>query len=606
MTSFDQDPEADAVVLFDVDDRIIDTNGRYFHLFRHRHTRIKILTEAGKDRANYEISYLDEDNIDNFQAHTILPNGKKIKVDKKQIKEEKFEGWRQKVFAFPGVEVGAVIEIKYVHISPYLRESYPWYFQSQDYTVLSQLSLVMEPGFNFSAFFSNTIGVEPITEDIRRPGKRHAQTKTIWRMRDLPAIREEPYMSAIEDYLAVMHFQLVSYKNNYQLVEYIGKWDDLVKKQLERYNDYLKSSDAVSKKASELTAGIESERKKWVALYEFVRDEIESTDKGTIWVEKKPEKVLEEGSGTGAEKNMLLVNMLQSAGFQATPVLISTRSNGRVIEKHPRLSQFNYVLAHIKKGRRSYFMDSFYGHYPFDILPVSRLSGSGLVIAKGPSEFVTIKAPKRLNKDHCTTTATIDSEGTLHAETNLRFEGYRNIYKRNDLDSDGAEKLVKDILSKRYDNAEVDSFEIQTADRPDLPLKIRVKYTVAEFAQVNGDMMYLTSPALNIRDSNPFTSKSRHFPVEFQISGANTDIVDIEIPEGMKIAELPKTFNNQQPGIRFSSKWSQTDNKIKISREYVRQQSTFPRSKYKQLRQFFDTVVRADQGQIVLGPQSSE
>ena len=606
LITFQKDPEADAVTLFDVDDRVIDSKNRQFYMKRTRHTRIKILTEEGKERANFEIRYLEKDEIEKFQAHTVLPNGKKLKFKKDDAQIEKFDGWRKMVFAFPGVEIGSIIELKYEHNTPYLYQPMPWYFQGEDYTVLSQLSLIIEPGFQYSAFFNNTAGVEPIVEDVRRPGKRHTQTKNVWRMTDLPAIRKEPYMSTINDYLAVMHFQLASYKDDYQFVEYIDKWDDLVKEQLGEYKDLLAKNGSVTGKATELIADLTSDRKKWATLYEFVRDEIESTERGGKYPQMAPKKVLITGSATGSEKNMLLVNMLQSVGYDAAPVLISTLSHGRLIQEHPRLRQFNYMLASVTKGKRTYLMDTNHNHYPFDVLPTDNLSGQGLVIADGPARFVTIQTPKRINMAHCTTNGKLDESGTLHATSTIRYEGYRSVYQRIALDSDGDEKFFEDLLAQRFDGAQIDSFEVLTADQPHLPLRLKVHYQVPDFAQVVNDMMYLSSPALNIQESNPFQSPTRHFPVEFRINRANTDVVNIAIPDGMKVVELPKPFKNQHPGIRFGSDWKSAGNKVTVNREYLRQQTTFPKSKYKQLRKFFDSVVRADQGQIVLGPQSSE
>ena len=145
MTSIPEDSEADAVILFEKCDMKITAQ---FELEQKIHRRIKILTERGLKYADISFSYWHEDNISRLKAHTILPNGKKIKLKKKQIFNKQDRLWKEKVFTFSGVEVGSVIEYKYEKCSQYLTSLEPWYFQNQEFTKLSQLSVIIPSGFN--------------------------------------------------------------------------------------------------------------------------------------------------------------------------------------------------------------------------------------------------------------------------------------------------------------------------------------------------------------------------------------------------------------------------------------------------------------------------
>lgn len=57
MTAIPEDPEADAVVLFDVGDLRIREGSEKYYLTMERHTRVKILTEKGKDYASVSIPF---------------------------------------------------------------------------------------------------------------------------------------------------------------------------------------------------------------------------------------------------------------------------------------------------------------------------------------------------------------------------------------------------------------------------------------------------------------------------------------------------------------------------------------------------------------------
>jgi len=82
MTAIPEDPEADAVVLFDKATVAITLR---FQLVQQRHVRIKILTQRGLRYANISIPFWHKDKVKNLKAHTILPDGKRINLKKKDI-----------------------------------------------------------------------------------------------------------------------------------------------------------------------------------------------------------------------------------------------------------------------------------------------------------------------------------------------------------------------------------------------------------------------------------------------------------------------------------------------------------------------------------------
>ena len=81
-TSMPELPNAEAIILFDKGENHITYENK---LIFKRHRRIKIFSEAGKKYANISISYWYKDTLEKIRAQVILPNGKKIKLNKKNI-----------------------------------------------------------------------------------------------------------------------------------------------------------------------------------------------------------------------------------------------------------------------------------------------------------------------------------------------------------------------------------------------------------------------------------------------------------------------------------------------------------------------------------------
>ena len=74
--------------------------------------------------------------------------------------------------------------------------------------------------------------------------------------------------------------------------------------------------------------------------------------------------------------------MLEKAGFEVYPVLISTRDNGFVRENIAVSTQFNYVICLVRFGDKSVLLDGTDAFLGTCVLPERCLNGQGLMISK--------------------------------------------------------------------------------------------------------------------------------------------------------------------------------------------------------------------------------
>ena len=598
MTSIADDPEADAVILFNVGDmRIMDD----FVMVMKRHVRIKILTEKGiEEFSDHVIRYYKEDKIRDFKAHTVLPNSKKIKLDKKAVFDEKSGSWYNKKFAMPGVEVGSIIEIKYELSSQYLTYLEPWYFQGPAFTKRSQISVVIKPGFAYNVFFSNTVGVEPSEEDFIEPGRK--MTKYTWRMNDLPPIRTEPYMRALEDYRISLHFQMQYYKDPYNYVKFIDDWPSLVKNYWTEIKPFTVANNAIKEKVAELHAGLGADagEEKVSAIYGFVRDNIVTASGNSYFPKEKPGKVLNEKSGSPADKNLLLVTMLKAAGIDSWPVLISTRDNGMVYKSVPRMSKFNRVLVYAKSGIKTYVMDTRSKNCPFKLLPSQDLVEEGMLIDDKEGRWLKIPQPRNLNMLYCNIDGSLSAEGDLTAKADLRYEGYQGYTMRNALDKkEDLEAYIAGIIEGRFGTSEVDSFKFSGEKAIDEPLRLTINFKVPEYAQATGEMMYFSMPTYNRIKENPFQRENRFSPIEYPYKAMSTDDIKITLPEGMQIKEMPQPIVNRKKTMSYVYNISAEGNVVKLQRQMLRRKQVFAPNEYGAYRSYISRMIESDKAQVV-------
>lgn len=159
LTTYDKDPEADAVILFDKGESLFADTDNGFEIQFTREKRLKILKESAIDYAEVRIPYYSDGNKGVEQVVAIegysynFEEGRLIKkeLDSKGIFTEKInEYWNVKKFVLPDVKPGTIIEYKYVLKSPFHFNLPDWEFQSKIPTVFSKYVVKLIPFYEYA------------------------------------------------------------------------------------------------------------------------------------------------------------------------------------------------------------------------------------------------------------------------------------------------------------------------------------------------------------------------------------------------------------------------------------------------------------------------
>ena len=599
MTAPPEAADADAVILLDKCEARVILENSVFRLEAARQIRIKVLTQEGKSQGDRVITFWDNELITDLDAYSVLPDGTRAKLKSSEVFEEKESGLHRMKFAIPGVDVGAVIEYRYKLRSRHVNSLDRWFFQNDQFTKTSQFSALVYPGFNYNVQTKNMDFFEPEIERVILPNKETAKLLT-WTCRDVPALRAEPYMRSLDDYRDALFFDMLTYQDGGSYREFSTSWANLVHQYREEDQRQRLPTKVLERLAAERTKNCATPRARLDTLFAHVSRQIATTGRGWPQWGKAAAEVVEEATGSGVEKNMLLVDLLSLAGLEAYPLLISTRDNGMVLQERPSLRQFDDLLAYVKIGPDAFFLDTGSSNCPLGMLPEDMLVEQGLLIDKKDGQFIHIPQPSGINMLYCGTTAGVDAEGHLSATSLLRFEGQHGIEVRDRLAAQPAEDYVKALLKGCFGEALLDTFIFEELDKPDLPLRLTLRYRLPGYAQVAGDMLYLGIPSLNMLKDNPFTNKSRQFPVEFPYRVTYTDEVELSIPEGYELVDAPQPVSLQQGALKFISSSEMVEGTVRQQRQMLRNTLLVSSVDYAALRDFHDKVVAADQGRLVL------
>ena len=266
-------PDANVIILFDIGEMEIEPNGISFY----RHVRMKVFNDAGAEEVgDIAIWYRDGDKIKSLKAHTITPDGKKHKVEGGNIQKQEYDTYRTKTFSFPHVEPGSILEYRYRNLNSRFRSLDSWEFHNQQYTLTSQFSLTLAPGFIYSSAYNNIpLPFQEPTEETSALNKYKTFT---WTMTNLPPLRDEPMSGAIYNFKSSLKNQLVSYQKGRQYTAFVEGWQDLGEYFTKRViKKYIRKNKGLKELVASLTANAEDKDAKALAIYKFVRDSIRTT-----------------------------------------------------------------------------------------------------------------------------------------------------------------------------------------------------------------------------------------------------------------------------------------------------------------------------------------
>jgi len=627
------DSTADAVVLADIGNSYFrESNEGWFVMVFERHQRIKVLSKNGMDEANFVIPQYKSGNVEEkiikLKAATFNLEGDKV-VESKLIDKDIFKDQYSKYtsltkFGLPNVKEGSILEVSYVIESDFLFNFRGWDFQGENPVVYTEYTVNIPSFFNYVSYGQGYLPFDdkitrsnPHTYRINRRGNEPfarteyiqldvVDTETKWVMKNVPAMKREPFTTTLENHISKISFQLAAYNfPNQPPTPVMSTWgklhEDLMKDEdfgahLARGNGWLDED------IKAITTEAKTPLEKAKALHAFMREKFAITETGNSkYLSENPRNLWKTKKGKAADANIMLVTLLRAAGIAADPVLISTRENGVSHEMYPLINEYNYVIGHAKIDEKEYYFDCTDPMLAFGKLPLKCYNGHSIVLANEVKP-VYLDADDVLEQK--TTMISIfnqDPEKMWTGEVSSRLGYYESHRIREKVKESGMGKVTTDI--KNGLPAEVDVQDPVISDLKDYDKAVSVKYGLDFSNMKDEDIIYL-SPMLGERQKdNPFTAAERNYPVEMPYAFKEMIIFTIVVPQGYVVDELPKSTRvklDENGSGMFEYLVQQTDNLIQGRATVELKQANFAADAYEQLREFFIYVIKKQGEQIVL------
>jgi hypothetical protein len=616
MKSYNKDSTADAIVLYDYGQTSFLLKGGMIYTHFVYHGRKKILKKSALDLGTISMQLLKfgyerDQLISDIKGFTYnLENGevKKEKLSKESVFIEKIVGDAQNVkITLPNVKEGSVIDYTYTIDTPFSISSNPstWTFQS-GYPVLWSIYEITIPSyFTYRLLMSGYLQLDGNETEQVNVSLGTFETNGIFQrftIKEAPAFRNESYITNVGDYLSKIDFELASVMwPNVLIKDYSLDYAALNRTMLEdqSFGGQLKRTGFLEDASKEIKSKYSDSTRRLKAACEFIQKNVKWNESYSVY-SNNLKKVLESHKGDAGDINLLLIALLREMGFDANPVILSTRGHGKIHEQYALMKRFNYVVAHIDRNGKDLLLDATDEFLKLGMLPIDCLNGSGWLVHPTKGRFVSI-VPVEKDVEFKRATLIIDEDGELKGTIIKSYGGYGALNAKKEFKEKGHEKYLEEI---KKDNA---TWTIEKADyvnttELEAPMEAQYQVTLSDYVTKAGNMIYLKPMLSEGQKENLLKAKERLYPIDFAFPIEETFIATYELPKGYSIVEMPKNIalNLPESSGKFTYLIAVNENKLTVTSRIQFRKSVYYAEEYPFLQEFFDKMVAKHNEQIVL------
>ncbi len=598
----DNYPQAGAQILFcDEKVEVTGDNKEISSL----HYIVKILNERGKEgfsetQIGYDSTY---EKVKLEFARTIKPDGTVAEVGSRHIRDVSkymnfplYSNARVFIISFPEIAEGATIEYK-VKISRNQLVNKKDFVM--DYPVQSSEPII-SANFTLEIPKGKLLSIKTINDGYNyfgaelKPKIEQLADKTVyrWTFKEIPQIIPEigmPPAVEINPTIILSTFQ------NWQDV--YNWWWDLAK-------DKIKPDSAIKAKIQELTALAKSQEEKLRAIYNFCAKDIRyvAVEYGQAGYEPhQAADIFKNKYGDCKDQAILLVTMLNGAGFQASPVLIGTKEAYNLDENFPNML-FNHAIAAVKFEGRTIFLDATAETCSFDDLPPGDQERKVLLCAE---DGYKIENTPLYSAEHNLVRQVadikIDDDESIIAEKSVASFGVYDQSQRYWLLYTMPELIKEQIAAKAQEvsiGARLESYKVKNLNDLNKPVELSYKFRGPEYLVNGGNLRIM--PQVGILDTNLVAKDIRRYPIDFGFLDTKELELNLLLPSNFMIKYMPEDIKKDSPWMKFAASYRSEGRKLIFKQKLQVKRNKIPEGEYPAFKAFFENLAKSLKQRAVL------
>jgi transglutaminase-like putative cysteine protease len=614
------DEKTDAILLYSEEFVSVQANGKVHRTSRNAY---KILRPEGRKYATVWASSNDEKKILKMRAWCITVSGKEYEVKDKDATEtsaavmngELASDVRVKRLGIPDGEPGNIVgsEVEKEESLFVLQDE--WEFQESVPVREARYSLSLPPGWEYKTMWVNAPETNPTPSGTN---------EWLWVVSDVKEIRYEqdmPFWSGVAGHMILSLIPPGGSKKGFLT------WSDLAKWQDSLYQGRRDASPEIKQKVVELTAGKADTFAKMQAVASYMQRDVRyvAVELGIGgWQPHQARDVYSHQYGDCKDKATLMSTMLKEVGIDSYYVVVNVY-RGTVNANAPTKQSFNHVILaiHLPDGQTSPDLRAVYVHPvlgrllifdPTDeMTPLGFLRGPlqgnyALLVASGAGELVQLPIlPAQNSGVRRGAQFALSATGALSGEvTDMRYgdaASRQRLVHRDMTKKEDQIKPIETILSHAVGSYQITKATIGNLDVRDQPFQYKYSFIAPSYAKTAGDLLLVRLRVIGEESSDILEKKEpRKYPIEFYGPRRDNDRVEIKLPEGYVVDELPPATDVEYSFGSYHSKVELKGNALVYARTYEIKEVSIPLEKMEDLKKFYRMIASDERGTAVLKP----
>jgi hypothetical protein len=579
----------------------------------------KILTTAGRGLGEFGIRCDAETRLKFLHAWTITAKGEELQAGDKDVVEtsavsgELYSDQKTVLLQLPGAEPGSIIAVEYERRGrPYaLQDS--WTFQHSVPVLVARYSLVLADGWTHDEKWFNSSGV----------ASAQAGGATVWEMRNVAPLKDEPHRPSNEAIASRMSINLIPPRE-----QVAGKahrtWDDVATWYASLTADRIASTPALTAKAHELIAGKTSTFDKIAAIGAFTQHDVRYVAIEIGLGGYQPHRagdILTNHYGDCKDKVTLMRALLREAGVPSNYVLATTER--RTVEpSFASVDGFNHVIVAIPLGADAPALPAVINHprlgkvllfdptsemTPIGSLPEYLQNNELLVITQeGGTVIHVAPAGPEDNKLSVAAKLTLDPAGALHGDVHETRSGSIAAAWRAWLHTMTEAERVRALHNRvgaHLAQFEMKSVTIENLNDSSRDLIFNYGIVAPSYAKSAGGLLLVRPRVLGEKAETVIDLKERAYDYETEGPSLQVDDVEIALPAGVTVDELPAAVKVNAAGFRYGSETKVEKNVLHYRREYRVERFSVPRAELAEVNRVFTAIMADERSSAVLKQQ---
>ena len=583
-TTYDLDTSAAAVVLCDYG-WFDKANFQFTRIFRY-----KILKKAG-----YDISDLRYLSGEKPSVKGMVYNMEGDQVVKEKLNSSNIffkmlgSGLYETSIAIPNLKVGTVFDIQYT--SNGLPSE--WYFQQDVPVKYSEINIPQADYFKYS---TNFFGYLPLT----------VSAMDRWGISNAPAFKPEPFINSRENYISKMEINIkaITYTGNFRAIS--STWDDV-------NGILLQNSNFLAQKqplpcASSIVDELKASGKQGEDL---VRAAFEATKKMS-WNKEKSVVISDEGlcnhlklgSGNVADINFTLLQVLKKLGFEAYPVVLSSRSNGMLSQFNPSLNKLDYLIVALKTESGFSLLDASEKYMPSYLLPDRAINGQGRIVDDKISQWIPLTC-KYKDQSNYKYELTLNPDLNLTGKIIMTYTDYAAYDFRDDYSSYNSKEEYARAMEKNNPGLIINDVAIENLEDLYKPIIITMDVNIEGLVTQVDNELYITPMLFEQVKENPFNAVDRLYPICFSRQQDTKVNIVITLPNNVTTGVLPKPMSSKlrNNAIAFTYNSSNEGKQVKVDYAFNINSLMINQEMYKDVRNVYNNLVSKHAEPVILKMQ---